>query len=93
MATEPISSSEKTPRLRAMFIEAQAKRKPLAEARDRLREELDALTQNPRIAELREKLKAINAELAPLDNEVAALAKALGGKSLTAEPGTYEKGK
>jgi uncharacterized coiled-coil DUF342 family protein len=73
-----------------MFEEAQAKRKPLAERRDRLREELDALTQNPRIAELRTEIKAVNAELGPIDNEIAALAKALDGKSITAEPGVYE---
>jgi len=87
----PITSTEKTPRLRTMFEEAQERRKPLAEERDKVREELDSLAQNPRIAELRTRVKELNAVLAPIDNEIAALAKALGGRSITAEPGSYTK--
>lgn len=84
-------SHEKRPLLKKLFDELMAQKAPLALEREKVRAELDALTQNPRIAELRAKLKDLNAKLGPMDNELAGLARALGSKSVHAEPGVYTK--
>ncbi len=55
-----------------------------------IREEFDRLTQNPRIVELRKIIVAAKPELFEIDNELAALARALGPvKSIKIESGHY----
>lgn len=80
--------AEKSPELRKQFDALQAERAPLAAQVAALREKRDALARKlePMEAELRAMAKEIAAierpRLAELDNQIGALARAMGGRSI-----------
>lgn len=78
---------DKYPDLWALFEKLQAKRKELAAPVEELRAKRDALAAQlaPIEAEMRELTNAMKPHLpalAAVDNEIAAIAKAMGGKTI-----------
>jgi len=47
---------------------------------------------DPRYLEAKAKIKELSAKLAPIGNELAALARVGGSKRMTVEPGEYSRG-
>lgn len=80
---------ERHSRLKEMYVRLIREKAPLTLARDLVRQELEALTQNPRIVELRMDLRRINSILGPMDMELAGLTRALGAKGIKMEAGHY----
>jgi hypothetical protein len=71
--------------------ELQAEKQAILAKVEPVREEFEKLTQNPRINELRKIIIEHKPRLLELDNELAALARALGPvKSIKVEPGIYK---
>lgn len=90
MPDQVTQTPRKTPRLRSIYEELQVRKAPLAAEREKVRARLDELTQSDEVNRLRKRMKELNAELFPIDNELAALARGLGVKaSLAAGPGGH----
>lgn len=84
--------SEKTPRLKQMFQELHQRKAELVAKLRPAREFYEAHVNDPRYLEARRVIKEVSAELAPIDNEIAALARALGARGIKADPGVFAKG-
>lgn len=55
------------------------------------REAHDRIVNDPALIEARKKIKEANAALAPVEEEISSLARALGGKVMNTESGKYTK--
>lgn len=75
-------TASKTPRLKKLYDEVVEQIEELEEELEPYRKIYEKLTNDPRLIEARTKIKEINAKLAPLKNEQAALARAGGAISL-----------
>lgn len=83
----PEAVQEKNPRLRKMFDELMIQKNQILEEVNPAREFYERHVNDPRFIEARKTIKEGNAKLGPIDNELAALARALGAKSIKAESG------
>lgn len=86
-----ITIVNKSPRVSALKRELEQDVAALQEELVPYRELYEALVNDPRLIECRKKIKEINNKLFPLLNELAAIARAGGAKSIKAEPGSYSK--
>lgn len=85
-----IEVKDKTPRLRTMFNELLAQKQALAAELKPSRDFHDKHVNDPKLLEARKKIKEINAKMAPIDQELAGLARAIGSKGAKIEAGVYE---
>lgn len=76
----------------------EALRKKLTEEKERLEKEIapyreyhDKHVNDAKYLEARKRIKEINAELGPVCNELAALARSTGARGMRVEPGQYSK--
>lgn len=83
--------SPKNPRFIAMRDELLAEKAKIMETVGPAREEFEKLTQNPRINELRKIIVDNKPRLFEIDNELAAIARALGARGMKIEPGEFKK--
>lgn len=90
-AKEEKKASPKNPRFLAMRDELMAEKAKIMETVGPAREEFEKLTQNPRIEALRKIIKDSKPRLFEIDNELAAIARALGSKGMAIESGKYDK--
>ena len=67
---------------RARYAELTELKALLVEELQPFRDDYERLTNDPRLIECRAKIREMNAQIGPVDNELASLAKLLGGKSL-----------
>ena len=80
----------KTPLVDALKQELEAKKDKLAAKLQPYRDDYEKLINDPRLIECRKMIKEINSELAPIQNELAALARADGAKGIKVEGGVFE---
>jgi hypothetical protein len=74
---------EKAPLTRRLYEELKARKDALEAAVRPFRELFDAHLADPKFLEARAKIKAYNAEVGPVDNEMSALQRALGGRAMS----------
>ena len=67
---------------KARYQELQAQKAALVAELQPFRDDYERLTNAPRLVECRAAIKRLNGLIGPVDNELAQLAKVLGGKSL-----------
>lgn len=93
---DPVTQSvdtAKAPRTAKLYEELKAEEARLEAILAPARETYERLVNDPALIEARKVIRATNALLAPVKNELAVLARAGGARSLKAEPGVYEGGK
>lgn len=84
--------AEKSPRAAALFAELKAEEAKLLPGLTADRELLNSIVDTGTGAEVRavrERIKAASAKIAPIQNELAALARLSGSKGIKIEPGEY----
>jgi hypothetical protein len=81
----------KTPLVSALKVQLEAKQAKLEAELAPIRELYEKLVNDPKLAEAKAAILRINAELGPIKNELAAIVRAEGTKSITVEPGIYSK--
>jgi hypothetical protein len=79
----------KTPITDQLRRELEAQKAKLVAELKPFRDLYDAHVNNPQYLEAKRKIKEINLKLGPIENELAALARARGAKGIKLEPGTY----
>lgn len=82
-------SSEKTPRLKELFRQLWAEKQKIVAELAPARAIHDELVNDPRLVAARKTIKELSAKLAPIDNELAGLARALGSKRMKLDPGVF----
>lgn len=87
------AAAQKNPRLRAMYDDLKKQADAVRAQLDPAREVYDRKVNDPELVAARKAIKELSAKLAPIEQELAALAKALGTRTLKAEAGVYEGGK
>jgi cell division septum initiation protein DivIVA len=90
-AKEPTAPA-KNPRLQAIYQELLAQEESLLAELQPHRDFYEAHANDPRYLEARAKIKEVSGRLAPVRNELAALAKALGGRAIQVESGAFQGG-
>lgn len=78
-----------SPRLREIYEDLKAQEEDLLAELQPHRDFYEKHVNDPHYLEARAKIKEISARLAPVRNELAALARALGGRGIAAEGGTF----
>jgi hypothetical protein len=81
----------KAPRVAALVEQLQAEKAELEAQLAPYREFYEAHVNDPKYLEAKVKIKELNAKIAPLCNELAAIARANGAKSIKIEPGNFAK--
>jgi molecular chaperone GrpE (heat shock protein) len=81
----------KSPRADALKAELEAERDALLRELAPHREYYERHQADQRFIQARQKIKEISAKLGPVQNELAALARASGARSIKAEAGTYTR--
>lgn len=85
-----IQMEDKMPRLKELFKQVSAEKVELLKVVAPARETYEKLINDPKLVEARKVIKEFNPKLAKLDQELAGLAKALGGKNMKLETGVYD---
>ncbi len=73
----------------ARRAELQNQKDALVAALKPARDDYERLVNDPRLLECKRIIKETNAKLLPIENELAGLARMLGGKSIEVEQGEY----
>ena len=81
----------KAPALQARFKELSAKKAEVLKTLEPARTTYDKLINAPELLAARKAIKEGNKLLAPIDEELAVLARGLGAKGLKLDPGVYTK--
>lgn len=87
---EDVAAAPKAPRTDQLRRELEAEQAKLREEMKPFREFYEAHVNDPEYLEACRKIKEISAKLGPVDNELAALARAAGARVIKAEPGEYK---
>ena len=80
----------KSPRVAALLQELQKEKEALEAELKPYREFYEAHVNDPKFIAAKVKIKEINAKLFPIFNEIAAIARSKGAKSIKAEAGEYK---
>ena len=90
--TPPVVTPTVTaPRAAARHAELKAEESRLEALMAPAREYYEKWVNDPKGLECKQIIKKVNAQLGPIKNELAALARAGGSKGIKIEPGTYSK--
>lgn len=88
-----MSAEGKTPRVSRLKAELQAEAAALEAQLKPAREFYEQHVSDPRYQESRRVIKEVSAKLQPIQNELAAIARASeGNRGIAIEPGVYSKG-
>jgi hypothetical protein len=87
---DPVKNKvEKAPRARALYEALQKEKAVLLAELKPFRDFYEAHVSDKRFTEAKARIKKINALLFPIDNELAALARAGGARGIKVEAGNY----
>lgn len=80
---------EKHPQLRQLRVKLQAEKDAILKKVAPAREAYERLINDPKLVEARKVIKENNKRLGEIDNQLAGIAVALGGRRMGAEPGQH----
>lgn len=92
-AAEPVKTITKAPRSLQLYEELKVEEARLEAILVPAREIYEKKVNDPELIKARQVIKETQAQLAPIKNELAVLARAGGARGLKAEPGVYKKEK
>lgn len=87
-----MSDQVKAPRVAELKAKLEAEKAALEAELAPYRAFYEAHVNDPKYLEAKAKIKELNAKIAPIGNELAALARSMGSKRLNVEPGHYARG-
>jgi hypothetical protein len=93
LKTDEAAPKSKSPLVDSLKAKLRAEKARLVALLAPVRKRLDELTQSDEVNKLRQQVRDINKEMMVVDNELAAMLRAGGSKSMKAEPGNYVAGK